>query len=159
MYLNMHVHWIHNSVIFIRIVDRQTRNLNSCNSKSLNFISDLHLNLSCNSAWIIWLLMQGVSIVLGGHYDDVILSAIVSQITSLAIVYSTVHSGTDEIKHQSSASLAFVRGIRRWPVSSNFMTSSWQHILVVPYSFAESSKSWIEMDIYNNQQFEKHDAA
>ena len=41
-----------------------------------------------------------------------------SQITSLTIVYSTVYSGTDQRKHQSSASLVFVRGIHRWPVNS-----------------------------------------
>ena len=41
-----------------------------------------------------------------------------SQITSLTIVYSTVYSGTDQRKHQSSATLAFVRGINRWPVNS-----------------------------------------
>ena len=41
-----------------------------------------------------------------------------SQITSLTIVYSTVHAGEDQRKHQSSASLAFVRGIRRWTVNS-----------------------------------------
>ena len=41
-----------------------------------------------------------------------------SQITSLTIVYSIVHSGADQRKHQSSASLAFVRGIHRWPVNS-----------------------------------------
>ena len=40
------------------------------------------------------------------------------QITSLTTVYSTVYSGTDQRKHQSSASLAFVRGIHRWPVNS-----------------------------------------
>ena len=34
-----------------------------------------------------------------------------SQITSHTIVYSTMHSGTDQRKHQSSASLAYVRGI------------------------------------------------
>ena len=38
--------------------------------------------------------------------------------TSLAIIYSTVYSGTDDRKHQSSASLAFVRGIHRWSVNS-----------------------------------------
>ena len=42
----------------------------------------------------------------------------VSQITSLTIAYSTVYSGTDQRKHQSSASLAFVRGIHRGPVNS-----------------------------------------
>ena len=40
------------------------------------------------------------------------------QITSLTIVYSTVSSGAEQRKHQSSASLAFVRGIHRWPVNS-----------------------------------------
>ena len=48
------------------------------------------------------------------HYYDVIMSLMVSQITSLTIVYSTVYSVTDQRKHQSSASLAFVRGIHRW---------------------------------------------
>ena len=47
------------------------------------------------------------------HYIDVIMGAIASQITSLTIVYSTVYSGADQRKHQSSASLAFVRGIHR----------------------------------------------
>ena len=40
------------------------------------------------------------------------------QITSVSIVYSTVCWGADQRKHQSSASLAFVRGIHRWPVNS-----------------------------------------
>ena len=47
------------------------------------------------------------------NYNGVIMSAMASQITSLAIVYSTVYSGADQRKHQSSASLAFVR----WPVN------------------------------------------
>ena len=46
------------------------------------------------------------------------MSAIASQITSLTIVYSTVFQGADHRKHQSSASLAFVRGIHRAPVNS-----------------------------------------
>ena len=46
------------------------------------------------------------------------MGAIASQIISLTIVYSTVYSGADQRKHQSSASLAFVRGIHRWPVNS-----------------------------------------
>ena len=52
------------------------------------------------------------------HYNDVIMDAMASQITSLNIVYSAVYSGTDHRKHQSSASLAFVRGIHRGPVNS-----------------------------------------
>ena len=51
------------------------------------------------------------------HYNDVIMSTIASQITSLTILYSTVYSGADQRKHQSSASLAFVRGIYRGPVN------------------------------------------
>ena len=42
------------------------------------------------------------------------MGAMVCQITSLAIVYSTVYSGADQRKHQSSGSLTFVRGIHRW---------------------------------------------
>ena len=52
------------------------------------------------------------------HYNDAIMGAIASQITSLASVYSTVELGDDQRKHQSSASLAFVRGIHRRPVNS-----------------------------------------
>ena len=51
-------------------------------------------------------------------YNDVIMSAMSSHITSLAIVYSIVYSGAEERKHQSCASLAFVRRIHRRPVNS-----------------------------------------
>ena len=46
------------------------------------------------------------------------MSAMASQSTRLTIVYSTVYSDADQRKHQSSASLAFVRGIHRGPVNS-----------------------------------------
>ena len=52
------------------------------------------------------------------HYCDVIMSPTASQITSLTIVYSIVYLGTDQRKHQSSVSLAFVWGIHRRPVNS-----------------------------------------
>ena len=48
------------------------------------------------------------------HYCDVIMGMVTSQITSLKIVYSTVYSDADQRKYQSSALLAFVRGIHRW---------------------------------------------
>ena len=51
-------------------------------------------------------------------YNDVIMNAMASQTTSLTIVYSTVYSGADQSKHQSSASMAFVWGIHRGPVNS-----------------------------------------
>ena len=41
-----------------------------------------------------------------------------SHMTSLFIVYSTIYSGADQWKHQSSASLAIVREIHRWPLNS-----------------------------------------
>ena len=52
------------------------------------------------------------------HYNDVIIGAMASQITSLTIVYSTVYSGADQRKHQIPASLALVWGIHRLPVNS-----------------------------------------
>ena len=67
---------------------------------------------------------------------DAIMGTMASQITSLTIVYSIVHSGADQRKHQSSASLAFCEGNspvtgefpHKWPVMHTFfhlMTSSW----------------------------------
>ena len=58
-----------------------------------------------------------------------------SEITSLTIVYSTVYSGADwkkktRKKHQSSASLTFVRGFHRWQRASNADNVSmfrWRH--------------------------------
>ena len=52
------------------------------------------------------------------NYNDVIMGAMAFQITSATSVYSSVYSGEDQRKHQSSASLAFVRGIHRSPVNS-----------------------------------------
>ena len=66
------------------------------------------------------------------HYNDVIMSAMASHVTRLAIVYSTVYSDTDERKHQSSVLLAFVRGIHGEfpaPKTSNAENVSiwWRH--------------------------------
>ena len=54
----------------------------------------------------------------GNHHNDVIMGALVSQITSLTIVYWTVYSRRRSRKNQSPASQAFVRGNHRWPVNS-----------------------------------------
>ena len=72
---------------------------------------------------------------------------VASQITSLTIIYSTVNSGTDEWKHQSSAPLAFCAG--NLPVTGPvarkclyLMTSSWYaHI---PVSTNEKSLTQLE---------------
>ena len=46
------------------------------------------------------------------------MSAMATQITGVPMVCSTFFSGADQRKHQSSASLAFVREIHRLPVNS-----------------------------------------
>ena len=53
------------------------------------------------------------------HYGDVTMVTVALQITSLTIVYSIVWWDRDQRKHQSSASLAFFRGIHRSPVKSS----------------------------------------
>ena len=53
------------------------------------------------------------------HYSDVIMSAMASQITGdFHCLINRFFSGADQRKYQSSASLAFKRGIHRWPVNS-----------------------------------------
>ena len=97
-----------------------------------------------------------------------IMSIIVSQITSLTIVYSTVNSDADQRKHQSSASLAFVRGIHwllvnsphKWPVTRKMfpfidviMKSSLVQIMAlshtghVIYNFRCSMIFWCPIDV------------
>ena len=78
----------------------------------------LNINLTYSRPWYL-------RYVATCHYNDVIMTTIASQITSLTIVYSTVYSCADQSKHQSSASLAFVWGIHqglvnsphKWPVT------------------------------------------
>ena len=62
--------------------------------------------------------MMEVSVTVDMHYNDVIMSAMTSQITGVSIVCSSVGSGADQRKYQSSASLAFVWGSHQWPVNS-----------------------------------------
>ena len=63
----------------------------------------------------VWILgvVCAIGVGVNKHYNDVIMSAISSQITDVSIACSTVGSGADQRKHQSSASLAYVRGIHR----------------------------------------------
>ena len=72
----------------------------------------------------------------GFHYSDVITRAMTTLITGVSIVCSIAFSGAYRRKHQSSASLAFARGIHFWPVVPltkgqyrgkcfHLMTSSW----------------------------------
>ena len=52
------------------------------------------------------------------HYSSIIMDAIAPQITGVSMVCSTICSGADRRKHQSSASLAVVRVLRWWPMNS-----------------------------------------
>ena len=69
-----------------------------------------HTRPRCMRRFVVFCFTVVISI---AHYNGVIMSTMASQINRLTIVYSTVYSGTDQRKHQSSASLAFVRGIHR----------------------------------------------
>ena len=80
------------------------------------FFRILHFNPCSDETGI--LLEKMVNAMAVSHYNDVIMSAMASQITCLTIVYSTVYSGADQRKHQSSSSLAFMLGIHRSPVNS-----------------------------------------
>ena len=102
-------------------------------SSSLAFVREIHRwPVNCTHKWPITQKMS--------QFDDaimyVIVSAMAPQIASISIVCSTVCSGAPQRKHQSSESLAFLRGIHRWPVDSphegpltgkffHLMTSSW----------------------------------
>ena len=79
--------------------------------RSICRYTTVHHNTILNVAmkWSTWCIFQGPLL----HYIDVIMTTMASQISGLTVVYSILCSGTDRRKHQSSASLAFVRGIHR----------------------------------------------
>ena len=69
------------------------------------------VNLSHHWKWRNFLSQTECHISSGAiHYGDVIMGAMASQITSHMIVCTTVNSGADQRKHQSSASLALSAG-------------------------------------------------
>ena len=75
-----------------------------------------HVHKQCSRYDNAWIIHNWFSLPYLTRYNDVIMSTMASQVTSLTIVYSTVYSATDERKYQSSVSL--VRGIHWWPVNS-----------------------------------------
>ena len=84
--------------------------------------SDIYLQCVLTAEYAHGFVVVCIAVLSRLHYNDVIMGAIAFQITSLTIIYSTVYSDADQRKHQSSASLAFVRGIHRnsphkWPVT------------------------------------------
>ena len=70
--------------------------------------------------WASWYLKSSAAKYQGSsHYNDVIISAMASQVTSVLNAYSPICSDRDQRKLQSSAPLAFIRGIHQWPVDSS----------------------------------------
>ena len=86
------------------------------------------------------------------------MGVLTSQITSLTIVCSNVYSGTVQRKHQSSASLAFVRGIHRRPVnSSHKWPVTWK---MFPFNDVACNMSslngWIRSILQQNHKWPLH---
>ena len=117
--LQVRVHRIHkiNNIAMHKVL---THELYFCSTDCRNAVERLY---SSELWWAWWaahmkFTSEGRNQSTGSHYNDVIMGPIAFQITSLTIVYSIVYSDADQRKHQSSASLAFVRGINRGPVNS-----------------------------------------
>ena len=90
------------------------------------------------------------------HNNYVTMSTLASQITSLTIVYSSVYSGPNQRKHQSSASFDFVMGIHRWPMNSPHkgpvtrkMIHIWwhYHVLDVPDTWSYSFNRYLVTNV------------
>ena len=88
------------------------------------------------------------------------MGAIASQITSLTIVYSTIYSDADQRKHQSSTSLAFLRGIHRGPVNT---THKWpitrkmfpfDDVIMIPGKLL--AIGWMAQDLTDDQSIVVH---
>ena len=83
------------------------------------------------------------------HYSDVMMGAVASQITSLTIVYSTVHSGAGRRKHQSCMSLAFEYG-----QMCTFPVAIANTFIVTAFSFQWSDNS----PFYNKRCYRGNDS-
>ena len=87
------------------------------------------------------------------HYSDVILGAMASQITSLTIVYSTLHSGTD----QTSKLTGLCAGnspVTGYAEMFPFMTSSWCYCVVVFCIF--TGLYHFHDDVIKRKHFSRH---
>ena len=93
---------------------------------------------------------------LSRHDIGVIMNAMASQITDVSTVCSTACLGADQTKHQSFVSLAFVRGIHRWPPSQRASNaekvSIWElhHVKIRPVM-----RSFSVFDVSSNKLFSK----
>ena len=84
------------------------------------------------------------------------MSVMESQITGVSIVYSTVCSGQDQRKHQSSASLAFVKGIHRCPVNSQHKGPETLKMFLFDDVIIDTTTSWSPFLVGANHPFTLH---
>ena len=91
-----------------------------------------------------------------GPCDGLMMSAMASQITGVSIVYSIVCSSTNQGKHQRSSSLAFVRGIHRWPVNSPHKGPVKVFLIVMSLSLVIHGKQWKStVEIFHDHPFSR----
>ena len=86
-----------------------TQAMTSCPTVQSHHLTQCWLIINC--------VFCGIHMRAFSHYSDVVMSAIASQIIGIS---SVCCSGPNQRKHQSSATLAFVRGINRSPVDSPY---------------------------------------
>ena len=102
------------------------------------------------------------------NYNDTIMSAMASQLTFVSIVCSSVGSGADQRKHQSSASLGFVPVTGEFPTqkASNAENASiwWRHhvcftlfgfidmYLQIVFVWAAPPAVWLVKCLWNNPE-------
>ena len=78
------------------------------------------------------------------HYSDVIMSAMALQITGVSSACSTVCSGADQRKHQSSASQR-TSNVSIW----------WRHNVREDVTYEEKLPIWVSQEIGNSTRQEK----
>ena len=102
----------------------------------------------CSNGYSVYVRYRNLVIaVVHYHYIDVIMGAMASQITSLTIVYSTVYSGADHRKHESSAPLAPEKEIHRGPVNSPHKGPVTRKIFPFDYVTIQSTGTMLKVAI------------
>ena len=95
--------------------------------------------------------------VIAKHYNDVIMSAVASQITSVSIACTNVGSGADQRTHKSSDGRWIPRTKGQWRGKCfHLMTSSWSQssrqllvIMTSPFIFTVTRKgSWHALNLH-----------
>ena len=120
-----HIKWVVTSSCYRNLPNNQALKPSAYNTLTIIFETFYSLPILCASFIVAPYFKSGLKTTLT-HYCDAIMGVMAFQITSLAIVYSTVYSDVDQRKHQRSASLAFVQGIHRWPVNSPHKWPVWR---------------------------------